>query len=125
MDPLSHSGDPRGVQILAAPPQRVSQGTGTLGDPRHLTAGVGALVGVVGAVGDAVAEVAVGDAVGAQGAGELPQPAAPVAAQLIAAVQAVGLAVAQPAPRRALPALARELVGTTGGSWRCHPGVPQ
>lgn len=64
---------------------------------------------------------------GTQGAGEVSQCTALVAAQLVAVVGAVGLAVAHPAPRHALPTPAWELVGSAHGfCWgRCHHGVIQ
>lgn len=48
-------------------------GTGTRGDTLRLTTVVIAFIGVVRAVGDAITEVLVGDAVGTQGAGEVSQ----------------------------------------------------
>lgn len=86
-----------------------------------LTAVVSALIRLVAALGEAIAELPIGDALSAEHAGELIQPAGPVAVQLIAAIQAVSLIVAHPATRLALPAAALELIAAAGGS--CGDGV--
>lgn len=118
-----HRGDPSRASHHAG----YHWGEGHRGRPRpQLTTAVGAFVGAVVAVGDAVAEVAVGDAVGAVGAGEVSGLAATGTAQLVAAIAAVGFAVAEPAPRRALPAPAGEGVGAARRHWvqRVTVGCP-
>ena len=63
---------------------------------------------------DAVAQLLRGHAVRAARAGRVVRRAGPVAAALVAAVGAVLLAVAAPAPGRALAAAAREVQGAAG-----------
>lgn len=104
-----------------APPRAPHQGGHRCGHgqdpPQPLTAEVVALVGAIAAVGDAVAEVPVGDAALAVGAGEGAGSTATGTAQLVAAVAAVGFAVAEPAPRHALPAAAAPRRRAAAGRW--------
>lgn len=94
---------------------------GREGDPpasacrgQALTAGSRALVRAVGAMRDAITQLLRGHAVRAARAGRVVRRAGPVAAALVAAVGAVPLAVAAPAPGRALAAAAREVQGAAG-----------
>lgn len=99
------------------PLHRLSLGSRHRGSQLHwLTAAVLALVRAVAALRDTITEVSIGETVGAVGTGEVSGLAAASTAQLITAIAAVGLAIAEPAPRRTLSAAARE---GRGAACRC------